>query len=178
MSYAVRSDISSSPVQRLAGDALPVATVVAGVAGGDTHAIVQLVRYAARRSELAARRCAAGARPGMGLVVIVLLGLFLSALELMSKQTCGGGSKVDVARLKLEKYAFEAYPSWAAEHPDRMCPRSLHELDAYMNTDDDHDSWGTPIELRCDPTGAKGVWLRSAGEDARFGTEDDLVSSE
>lgn len=167
MPHAVRPDVASSSGHPRAG-ALPVATEVARVAGGDP---VALVRYAARRSELRARATGAG----WGLAVIALLALSVPALASLSTATCGGGSKVDVARLKLKKYAFEAYPSWAVDHPDRVCPRSLHELDDYMNTSDDQDSWGTPIELRC---GIRGVWLRSAGEDGWFDTADDLVSSE
>lgn len=174
MPHAVRSHIAPSLVQPFAG-APPAVAVVARVAG-DTDVIMQLVRHAPRRSELAARRRrAVGVRLGWGLAVLVLLGLFVPLRPIMM---CGGGSKVDVARLKLKQYAFEAYPSWAAEHPDRVCPRSFHELVPYMNDDDNRDPWGTPIELRCDPAGTEGVWLRSAGEDRRFDTSDDVVSSD
>jgi len=99
----------------------------------------------------------------------------------LPRRMCSGLSKVDVTKMKLKKYAFEAYPAWSAAHPELLCPRSLHELADYMNEGDSRDTWGHPIEFRCGPVlpdGAKGIWVRSAGEDAQFDTEDDLLSSE
>ena len=58
-------------------------------------------------------------------------------------------SKVDITRLKAEKYAKEAYPSWAASHPDRECPDQLEDLNEYMNGNDTNDSWGHPFRMMC-----------------------------
>jgi hypothetical protein len=86
-------------------------------------------------------------------------------------------SKEDVARLTAWKYALEAYPTWLREHPGVRCP-SLEQLNAYMNNKLAIDPWGTPY-LHAYVTDAHGrmrlvVW--SAGEDARFGSSDDIWS--
>ena len=49
-----------------------------------------------------------------------------------------------------------------------------------MNGDDTRDFWGNPIDFRCGPDlpdHAKGMWVRSAGPDGEFDTDDDIVSS-
>ena len=81
-------------------------------------------------------------------------------------------SRGKTTQLKLNKYAYEAYPSWAATHGAR-CPASLAELNPYMNSNDSTDSWGNPLELTCPPPK-----IHSAGEDGQKGTADDLVSGE
>ena len=88
-------------------------------------------------------------------------------------------SRVDKTRIKLSQYAFEAFPQWAASHPDKECPDKLSELDEYMNSEDTNDSWGHPIKMLCGanlPPGVKGVGVMSLGEDGREGTGDDLRS--
>jgi hypothetical protein len=56
-------------------------------------------------------------------------------------------SKVDTTRKKLARYAFEAYPTWAAAHPDKECPEKIADLTEYMNSNDTNDSWGRPIKM-------------------------------
>ena len=90
-------------------------------------------------------------------------------------------AKVVTTKVKLKKYAYEAYPSWSAAHPDKACPGNITELNEYMNGNDSNDSWGRPIKLMCGaslPAGAKGIALLSSGEDGKEGTEDDLKSWE
>jgi hypothetical protein len=82
-----------------------------------------------------------------------------------------------VTHLKIMRYVYEAYPSWSASHPDRECPASVDELNDYMNTNDSQDAWGRSLELHCDAIDQSSpprLWIRSAGEDGRFNTSDDL----
>lgn len=141
----------------------------------------QLVRLAPRRCEIIAARFATVVEHGGRLIALFSITLVITALSALPRQICHGPSKVDTTKLRLKKYAFEAYPSWSSEHPDFPCPRSLHDLAEYMNADDSRDAWGNQLEVRCGsglPTGVKGMWVRSAGEDGRFDTDDDLDSSQ
>ena len=92
---------------------------------------------------------------------------------------CCGESKADVARATGEKFAFEAYPSWALAHPERACPDGLEDLNEYMNNRDIRDPWGHDFVMRCGrdlPAGARGIAILSAGEDGELGTCDDIES--
>lgn len=83
------------------------------------------------------------------------------------------------ARVVAQKYAFEAYPSWAASHPDLACPTSLADLDEYMNGEGGKDPWGHPYEMSCGadvPAGVKGLGVRSGGPDGKLGSADDIRS--
>ena len=85
---------------------------------------------------------------------------------------------------KLREYAFEAFPQWAAAHPDRDCPNALAELNEYMRGPDassSNDAWGTPLKMLCGPSlppGARGIGVISRGQDGKEGTEDDIKSWE
>lgn len=78
------------------------------------------------------------------------------------------------ALIGVRKYAYEAYPSWRADHPDRACP-TLGELRAYQNGPP-IDPWDTALRHVCRPRRAPLVI--SAGEDGRFGTADDISSTD
>ena len=84
-------------------------------------------------------------------------------------------SKTDIASLTVKKYADEAYVEFRAAHPSRACPANLAELNEWMNSKDDRDPWGTEYVMDCS---ANGIVVRSAGEDRKFGTGDDLGSNE
>jgi hypothetical protein len=91
------------------------------------------------------------------------------------------GSKVNATKVKLAWYAYEAYPSWAAGHPNEMCPHRLRDLNDSMNPSDLDDAWGRPLKMLCGgelPQGAKGFAVLSWGEDGKEGTADDLKSWE
>jgi IPT/TIG domain/Type II secretion system (T2SS), protein G len=91
----------------------------------------------------------------------------------------GRASKEDIATVMVKKYAYEAYPSWAASHPDRMCPDRLQELTEYMSEADVTDPWGQPYRMMCGanlPPGAKGIAVMSSGKDGKEGTVDDIRS--
>jgi|HubBroStandDraft_6_1064221.scaffolds.fasta_scaffold917996_2 hypothetical protein len=84
-----------------------------------------------------------------------------------------------VARHAVQQYAFEAYPMWAAAHPDQACPTTLAELREYTSDKDDNDPWGHPYKMMCGPSlpaGVHGVAIASAGPDGMFDTADDIRS--
>lgn len=91
-----------------------------------------------------------------------------------STRVCFGGTKDDIAKATVKKYVYEAYPEWAIEHPDARCPSSLAELNQWMGQAIAFDPWGLPYLSTCDGSGNVLVW--SAGEDHRFGTDDDIRS--
>jgi len=148
---------------------------------------MRLVRHALGRRDFLARRrtetARRGRQVGAGLVLLsVVVGVVLALLDRSSARIGFGASRVERAELLVKQLAFEAYPAWRADHPGAACPRRLSDLDAYRTQEGevDVDPWGRRLELRCGPDlpgGADGVWVRSAGEDGRFGTGDDITSS-
>jgi hypothetical protein len=86
---------------------------------------------------------------------------------------CWGESKSDIAAATVKRYAYEAYPSWKAQHPDRACPGSWDELNEYVSHKDLRDPWGASYRFFC---GEDGIVVASAGDDGRFGTDDDITS--
>jgi len=177
-------DPSASPVAvRIAVPPAMLATLDTGGEPAQAPLVrhVPLVRHALLRRDLAWRRRRKLALwlVALGSVTFMSLVVALSVLA-SGRFTSRPDARAGRARLQLQKYAFEAYPSWRASHHGRMCPRSLRELAPYTSTHGP-DPWGSPLEFRCGPMlphGATGLWLRSAGADRRFGTDDDLVSSE
>jgi hypothetical protein len=95
-----------------------------------------------------------------------------------------GESKVDRTRIKVKKFAFEAMPQWSMHNPGKACPQGIDDLDEYMadhGPDVANDAWGAPMVLVCGPSlpqGVKGVLVVSAGEDGRWGTPDDIKSTD
>jgi hypothetical protein len=78
---------------------------------------------------------------------------------------------------ELRTYAFEAYPMWAVDYPDRECPRDLLEVNRYAPNLHAVDPWGSPYQFQCGRQwNIRGLLVRSAGPDARFDTTDDLSS--
>jgi general secretion pathway protein G len=89
-------------------------------------------------------------------------------------------AKIRSTRIKVMKYANEAFPTWAAQQAGKDCPDSLTELNPYMNSSDARDAWGNPLALRCGarlPPGIRGgIAVSSAGPDGEEGTDDDIAS--
>jgi hypothetical protein len=113
------------------------------------------------------------------MIVLAILALVMGLLVGPKVMKMFGESKIDTTRIKLKKYAFEAYPSWSASHPDKACPDKLADLNEYMNGDDSNDAWAKPIKMLCGPTlppGARGLVVISSGPDMKEGTEDDIRS--
>jgi hypothetical protein len=99
-----------------------------------------------------------------------VLGIAVTAVLPRAIHTCGGGSRTALAQLAVDRVAYELYPQWALEHPDRTCPMTLRELPDVRDTT---DPWGTPVVFTCS---SHRFAVRSAGEDGRFGTSDDIAS--
>jgi hypothetical protein len=88
-------------------------------------------------------------------------------------------SKEANAKTTVKQYAFEAYPQWAMNHPDKMCPAKLADLNEFMNRKDLKDPWGHDYKMYCGkdlPPAAKGIGIASAGPDGKLGTDDDIAS--
>lgn len=129
------------------------------------------------------RRVLARAHRGMTLleimIVLAILALVMGLVVGPRVMRMFGESKGDIAKATVQKYAFEAYPSWSAAHPDKSCPDKLEDLNDYMNNKDIKDPWGTPYKMMCGqtlPAGAKGLAVMSAGEDTKENTADDVKS--
>ena len=115
------------------------------------------------------------------MIVLAILALVMGLLVGPKVMKAFSSSKVDITKLKLKKYAYEAYPSWAAAHADKACPDTIADLNEYMNDKEANDAWGRPMKMMCGqtlPPGAKGLAVMSLGEDGKEGTEDDLKSWE
>jgi len=88
-------------------------------------------------------------------------------------------AKIRTTKLKVDKYAFEAFPAWSVAHTDKPCPQELTDLSRYANDDDVRDAWGKRLAMRCGslaPLDARGFGVASAGEDGRDETDDDIKS--
>jgi len=133
--------------------------------------------------KLKLRRILGRAQRGMTLleimIVLAILALVMGLVVGPRVMKMFGESKVDIARATDNKYAFEAYPSWSAAHPDKACPEKLEDLNEYMNNKDIMDPWQHPYKMLCGqqlPPGAKGLAVMSSGEDGKDGTGDDVKS--
>ena len=129
------------------------------------------------------RRTQRAAQRGMTLleimIVLAILALVMGLVVGPRVMKMFGQSKGDIAKATAKKYAFEAYPSWAAAHPDKSCPDKLEDLNEYMNNKDIKDPWNGTYKMLCGPNlpaGAKGLAVTSAGEDQKEGTADDVKS--
>jgi hypothetical protein len=79
----------------------------------------------------------------------------------------------DKMEITIRKYAYEAFPKWAADHPGSVCPRSLNDLDRYMDQWHEPDPWGHDYVMTC----ADGkVYVASRGADGASNTADDIWS--
>lgn len=107
----------------------------------------------------------------MGFVVLLTVGLVIGP----RRRGCWSKTKADIAMLTAKKYADEAYPQFRAANPSRACPVDLYELNLWMNSKDIRDPWGTRYTMTCGPAM---ILVGSAGEDAVFGTADDVWSNE
>ena len=113
------------------------------------------------------------------MIVLAILALVMGLVIGPRVMKMFGESKVKITEDKLKMYAYEAYPSWSAAHPDKGCPDKLTDLNEYMNGKDAKDPWNGQYKMLCGqqlPAGAKGLAVMSPGEDGKEGTEDDIKS--
>ena len=136
-----------------------------------------------RIGKLIARRTSRSGQRGMTLleimIVLAILALVMGLVVGPRVMKMFGESKGDIAKATVTKYAYEAYPSWSAAHPDKGCPDKLEDLNEYMNNKDIKDPWGGQYKMLCGqnlPAGAKGLAVSSPGEDGKEGTSDDIKS--
>ena len=113
------------------------------------------------------------------MIVLAILALVMGLVVGPRVMRMFGESKVDIAKLTVQKFANEAFPQWARSHPDKACPEKIEDLSEYMDKKDTKDPWGNQYKMMCPPNlpaGAKGIAIMSPGEDAKEGTEDDIKS--
>lgn len=130
-------------------------------------------------------RCLARGQRGMTLleimIVLAILAIVMGLLVGPAVLKRYAEARVKTTKMKLTQYANTAFPQWSMSHPDKACPDKLSDLNDYMNSSDENDSWGRPIKMMCGqslPPGVHGLAVMSLGEDGKEGTEDDLKSWE
>jgi general secretion pathway protein G len=118
------------------------------------------------------------------MIVLAILALVMGLVVGPRVMKMFGESKGETTKIKVRKFAHEAYPSWAAAHQDKQCPDKLADLNEYANDQSKeavNDAWGHPLKMTCGPTnppGVKGLGVMSLGEDGQENTADDIKSWE
>lgn len=142
-------------------------------------------RPAPRRMSLALSAAHRGLTLLEIMIVIAILGLVMGLVVVPKVMDMFSKSKVDIAKLAADKFAYESYPQWKVANPSKDCPESLLALAQFVgkSQSDVEDPWGTPYEMFCGkdsmPAGAtSGFALLSYGPDKKKGTEDDIKSWE
>jgi hypothetical protein len=124
-------------------------------------------------------RATDGVVPSWNLHTVIALGLtiFVGGFLIGPMMMKHHGSKEDVARATVKKYAYEASLQWTRQH-GAPCPPNLRALNDYMNNKDIRDPWDRDYKMRCDalPAGARGIAVWSRGPDGVNGTADDVRS--
>ncbi len=134
-----------------------------------TTAVEPVIRRHVPRS-----RYRLGASCARATLLLALVGTTgLAGVGVLAVLNDGGYSKADIGRLTVKKYAYEAFPAFRYVNPGRACPANLAELNAWMDTDGTRDPWGNDYVMHC---AADGIVVRSSGEDAIWGTADDVWS--
>jgi|GEM_PF-2148221 len=88
-------------------------------------------------------------------------------------------SPVEKTERLAKRIAFEAYPMWSVEHPDKACPDNLTDLVPFIEVRTTTDAWGHGLTMYCGanlPAGVVGVGIASPGPDGKLGTADDINS--
>ena len=116
------------------------------------------------------------------MIVIAILGL-LVVIVVPRVMDAFGKSKVDLAKVQVDKFANDYYQRWAAQNNDKGCSDTTiidvgKSVDHNLTEDDIKDTWGHPIQLMCEESKFKGVY--SFGENGKDekGLGDDIKSWE
>ena len=104
-------------------------------------------------------------------IIALVMGLVVGPLVMKHLATSRG----ETTKILVQKYAHEAYPSWAAAS-HKSCPEKLSDLHEYMNKSSSDDSWGRPLQFSCTMQGVRGLAVWSHGEDGAPDTKDDIKS--
>src|ERR1041384_4171233 len=86
------------------------------------------------------------------MIVLAILALVMGLLVGPKVMKMFGEAKADTTKIKIKKYAYEAYPSWSAGHPEKGAPEKLAALNEYMNNEDSNAAWGKPLKMMCGQT--------------------------
>ena len=115
------------------------------------------------------------------LAIIALVMGFLVGPRVMEQFREG---ETQVGRMMVKQVADQAYPQWSLNHPGEQCPKSLSELQKYMNNPKKEikDPWGSELVMMCGDQApddvSSGFAVLSPGKDRKQGTEDDIKSWE
>lgn len=117
------------------------------------------------------------------MIVIAILGLVMGLVVVPKVMGMFGESTEKIAKLAVDKFAFESYPQWSLANSDKGgCPPDLLTVAQHVGKSeaDTKDPWGTSYKLLCGPNlpaGVKtGIAVMSFGPDMQEGTPDDVKS--
>ncbi|HUS33573.1 MAG TPA: hypothetical protein VMZ53_33955, partial [Kofleriaceae bacterium] len=85
------------------------------------------------------------------MIVLAILALVMGLIVGPRVIALFADSKVDLAKIAVQKYANEAYPQWAMRNPGKDCPERIEELSEISNQKSGHDPWGQPYKMLCPP---------------------------
>ena len=107
-------------------------------------------------------------------IIAIVMGLLVGPMVMRYFED----SKKETTAIKVRKFAYEAYPAWAAVN-HKSCPDNLSDLNQYMNDQSAkgiNDGWGNPLEMSCNRPGVQGFAVWSHGKDGQPDTADDIKS--
>ena len=141
-------------------------------------------RQVPRRTSLALRTAHRGLTLLEIMIVIAILGLIMGLVVVPKVMDMFADSKEKIAKLAVNKFAFEAAPQWQASNPSKQCPENLMTIAQFVGKGqaDIEDPWGSPYELYCKgkdtmpPDANSSFAVMSFGPDKKKGTEDDIMS--
>ena len=110
------------------------------------------------------------------MIVLAILALVMGLVVGPRVMKMFGESKIDIAKMTVNKYANEAFPSWAASHSDG-CPKGLADLNEYMNNKDAKDPWGGQYKMLCGANLSGSLATSSARRASQSGSAAALAAS-
>jgi general secretion pathway protein G len=118
------------------------------------------------------------------MIVIAILGLIMGLVVVPKVMDMFSSSREQIAKLAVNKWAFETAPQWQASNPGKGCPENMQTLAQFVGKgqSDLEDPWGSPYEMLCKgrdtmpPDANSSFAVLSYGPDKKKGTEDDIVS--
>lgn len=119
------------------------------------------------------------------MIVLAILALVMGLIVGPRVMAMFGESKVKLTKLKVGKFANDAYAQWSMNNTGKACPEKLTDLNQYMNDQSPeavNDAWGKPLKFFCGqnmPAGVTGGFaVMSFGENGvdDNGAGDDVVS--
>ena len=118
------------------------------------------------------------------MIVLVIIGTILGVLVGPRIVQMFSGSKVELTKTMVKLAAHQAYSQWSIKNPTEQCPKSLSDIQQYMNNPQKElkDSWGNLLVMLCGDQAPQGAGtpfaIYSLGPDGKQGTDDDIKSWE